>query len=183
MPQAAPRRTQARCGQDAGQGTEISSNEVRRREYAKVPAHLSYIVVEVGPKPFLGLLDCPILAPGVVLHLVAPELPDAEVFGIRMIYVPSAHAAGRRHGAALGQAYSRCGLDAQETEEDGLFRVVGARGISRGGPYAAVSLPDKVCVAQILGPPESTSLSGPLVEHLRHRLGQAVAQGLAHDRV
>src|ERR1700722_3174372 len=116
------------------------------------------IVIEIGPEPFLGLLDRPILAGSVVIHLVAPELSHPEVFGIGVVQVPAAHAACRRHGAAFRQADARRALRAQQGEQDRLLGMVRARGVARSRPYAAVALPDQLRVAQVLRPPESAGL-------------------------
>src|ERR1039457_4169900 len=140
-------------------------------------------VIQVGAQPLLGLRGRPALAPGVVLDLVPAQVADAEVLGSGMVYVPAAPAAGGRHRAALRQADAGRGLRPKQLEKDGLFRVVRTGGIPGRGPDAAVPLTDEVGVAKVLNAAESTSLAGPLVKHLRHSLGEPVAESLAHDRM
>src|SRR5262249_35017343 len=56
------------------------------------------IVVEDRHQPALGLLHGPALAPRVVLHLVALDLPHAEVVAVGMAEIEAAHRGPWPHG-------------------------------------------------------------------------------------
>ena len=64
-----------------------------------------------------------------------------------------------------------------------LLGVVGAGGIAGGGTDAAVFLVDQVVGRERLVAAVAPFPPGLLVQHLGERLGQAVGQGLGHDRV
>src|SRR5581483_2230265 len=61
------------------------------------------IVIEDGREPALGLRDAPALAAGVILHLIALDLADAEIVTLRMAEIKAAHRRARPHGEALGE--------------------------------------------------------------------------------
>ena len=62
-------------------------------------------------------------------------------------------------------------------------RVVGAGRVAGGRADAAVVLGDQVVGGQLLVPAVAPVAAGVLVQHLGEGLGQAVGQGLDHDRV
>ena len=87
------------------------------------------------------------------------------------------------HRAAFGERDARRGFDAEQAEESRFLRVIGAGGIAGRGPDAAVFFADEFFVRKRLELAVAAGLARALVEHLGHGFGQAVAEGLRHDRV
>src|SRR4051812_15194178 len=88
------------------------------------------LVVEVRGKPALHGRQVHALPAGVVLDLVALDLADAEVLGLRVPEVVAAHGGRGEHREALGQRDPRIRLGAQQVEQGALLGVIGARGIA-----------------------------------------------------
>src|SRR6185295_2159686 len=102
------------------------------------------LVVQVGGEPALHRGDVHTLAPGVFLDLVALDLADAEVLGLRVPEVPAADRGGRQHGEALGQGDARVGLRPEQVEQGALLSMVGASRVARRRPDALVLLVDQI---------------------------------------
>src|SRR5688500_11294209 len=59
--------------------------------------HGARIVVEQGSEPALRFRECPAFAPGVIFHLVAFDLADAEIARVRMAEIQPRNGGARPH--------------------------------------------------------------------------------------
>src|SRR5487761_2576403 len=64
---------------------------------------LNRVIVQRRRKPFIGIRQRHILAPRIILDLIASNLADGEVLRLRMREIESAHRRRGPHGVALGQ--------------------------------------------------------------------------------
>ena len=62
--------------------------------------------IAVEREPLLGFPDCPALAGGVVLDLVALDLADPKIAALRMAEIKAADGSPRRHRVAFGQPHA-----------------------------------------------------------------------------
>ena len=85
---------------------------------------------------------------GVVLELVAPDPPEAEVGRLRMPEVVAADRGARQHRERLGQADAGPRLGVEQLEERPLLGVVRAGRVAGRRPDALVALGDEVLVGQ-----------------------------------
>src|SRR5437762_10470750 len=88
------------------------------------------LVVEVGGQPAFHGGHVQPLPPGVVLDLVAADLPDAEVLRLGAPEVVPADRRARQHRVALGQRDPGIGFGAEQVEQGPLLSVVRARRIA-----------------------------------------------------
>src|SRR5690242_2715388 len=102
-----------------------------------------------GPRPS-GYPDGHFLAAGVRFALVALDLPDAEVPRFRTPEVEARDRRCRKHRKALGQRDSSALCRFQHAKERHLFRVIGARRVTRRGPDPLVLLLDDRGVVEML---------------------------------
>src|SRR5215210_140016 len=98
------------------------------------------LVIEVGGEPALRGGDVHPLPPGIVLDLVALDLADPEVLGLRMPEVVAADRRRRIHGKALGQRDARVRFGAEQVEQQPLLRVIRTGRVARCRTNALVAL-------------------------------------------
>src|SRR4029450_6002500 len=108
---------------------------LRRAEPRRVPSrrlalHALWIVVEHRREPALRLLDAPAFARGVILHLVALHLADAEIVTFWVREVEAGDGRARPHRVALGELDAGLALCVEQAEDGALLGVVGLRGIA-----------------------------------------------------
>src|SRR6187431_312920 len=122
-------------------------------------------VPNVLAQVLLGLLERDAAAAGVVLDLVAADAGDAEILGLRMGEVVARHRRGRDHGEALGQRDAGVLPGIEQAEQLGLLAVVGAGGIARRRPDAAIFLARQLLVGEgLVGRVAPQRLAHPLVQ-------------------
>src|SRR3954465_10641789 len=109
---------------------------------------MSAVVIQVGSQPALDVLDIHSLAPSIILDLIALDLPDPKVLGLRTPEVVAADGSGREHGKALRQADAGLGLGIQEIEQQPLLGVIGTGGIARRRANSLIALLDQPLVIQ-----------------------------------
>src|ERR1700694_2236497 len=102
-----------------------------------------FFVAQDWAEPAFCFCDRHVLAAGVVLDLVAADLPDHEVARLRVGEVEAGHGGGRRHGSGLGEVHADR-TRAEQIEQLVLLRVVRARRIAEGRADAAVLLADQL---------------------------------------
>src|SRR6476646_8804702 len=138
-------------------------------------------IAEVRPEPALGLLERHALAGGVVLHLVAGEPADGEVARERVREVDPADSGSRRHRERVRQRDAGRLLGPEQVEELSLLGVVRTRRITEGRTDPAELLRSQLVGRELLVGLVPRAPHN-LVEVLRERLGEAVGEGLDHDR-
>src|SRR5258706_11081274 len=77
------------------------------------------IVIQNRRKPTLGFLQGPILTAGVIFHLVALDLADAEIAALGMGVIKARYRGRRPHGIAFGQLHADLGFGIQQLEQSG----------------------------------------------------------------
>src|SRR5262245_22048769 len=97
--------------------------------------------------------------------------------------VETANRTGGIHGAALCQFYPRIFLRLQELPESPLLRMVGAGGIPRGRPDAAVTLANQLFIRELFAFAIPPLLPNPFVQGLGEGFSQPVREGFGHDRI
>src|ERR1700733_15118041 len=99
------------------------------------------VVVEGRPQPSLDFFNAHALALVVVHHLVAPDLPQAEIARLRMRKVEPAHARSRPHRKRLRNQHSGIRLHVEQIPQRSLPRVTWAiRGTRRRSDPAILLL-------------------------------------------
>ena len=90
---------------------------------------------------------------------------------------------GRGHRVALGQRHAVMRGVVEEREQSALGRVVRARRVAERRANAAVLLREDVLARQVLRHAIAEVFASLVVQVLRRGLGEAVGEGLGHDRV
>src|SRR5260370_36979740 len=108
------------------------------------------IVIEDRRQPSLGLGQRLVLAPCVILDLVALDLADAEIIAFRMAEIEAAHRGARPHREAFGELDADRALAAKQREQGLLLSVIGLCRIAGRRPNAAIAFGDQFVAAQRL---------------------------------
>ena len=115
------------------------------------------------------------------LDLVEADAADGEVPRLRMREVDPADACGRHHRERLRERDAEL-LRAEQVEELALLGVVGASGIARRGPDAAVTLANHILRAQrfilAVAPRRSCAFVSKLGKGFRQAIGEGAQVGL-----
>src|SRR5579884_1694178 len=117
-------------------------SDERRTQDAKEPrlgrVNGARIVIQQRRQPAFSFLDGPILAAGVIFHLVALYLAYAEIAAFGMGIIEARDRRARPHGKAFGELDADLPLRVQQLEQGRLLAVLGLGGITRRGADAAI---------------------------------------------
>ena len=90
-------------------------------------------------------------SPGRVINcLIASDLPDAEIFRIRMRKIESAHAGAGMHRKRLRQFDPCVVLCIEQIKERSFLGVIGTGWITGGGTDAAIFFADQISMSTIV---------------------------------
>src|SRR6185437_7371414 len=164
-------------------GSCVELMSVRRILPQFVCRALLRVIVEIGAKPALGLRDGEAFAGGVVLHLVAADLAQAEIARLRMREIEPADAGTGPHRERLRDLDTGRGLNIKQRPDSSLLGVIGAGRVARRRADAAILLVDQFVVGEVLVAAKAPLHAHALVQAFGERFGEAVGYSLRHDRV
>ncbi len=134
-------------------------------------------IAQIGGQPALGLVEPPSLAFGIVGHLVALELADAEITRIAMGEIEAGNGRRRGHRETFGQCHASSRPDIEQIEQNALFRMVGARRIARRRTNAAIGLRDqRLVVERFIGVVGPELLAQPFVKNPDQTVGELITE-------
>src|SRR5256714_1163776 len=94
--------------------------------------------IQVRPKPFLDVINADAFSRRIVVRLVVPDLPNAEIFRIGMGKIEAADAGARMHRKRLGKRDAGLLFRVEQIEQRALLGVIGRRGITGGRADATI---------------------------------------------
>ena len=95
-------------------------------------------------------------SPGRVINcLIASDLPDPEIFRIRMRKIEPAHAGAGMHRKRLRQFHPCVVLCIEQIKERSFLGVIGTGWITGGGPDAAIFFADQISIRELFVAPKS----------------------------
>ena len=143
---------------------------------------MSTLIRQVRAEPSFGFRDSYAFSGAVIFHLVPAYFPDTEVPRGGMRKVQAANGTCRNHCVIFGELDTGLLLGMEQIKQRPLFGVIGKRGIPGRRPYPTVSFIDEVPERRLFAASVAPILAGSFVEPLGKRFGQAVREGLCHDR-
>lgn len=97
-------------------------------------------IIEDRGEPALHSLHIHVLAPGIILDLIALHLCHTEIIAFRVTDIETRHRGAGPHGVAFGKLHAGIGGGIEQAEQGGLFRMIGLGRIAPapgGCPYMA----------------------------------------------
>jgi len=122
-------------------------------------------------------------SPGRVINrLIASDLPDAEIFRIRMRKIQPAHAGARMHRKRLRQPDPCVVSCIEQIEERSFLGVIWTRWITGGRPNAAIFFTNQISIGELFVTTKSPRNASFFMQIFGKRFSQSVGQSFGHDR-